>query len=163
MNMWFLIIMLLSMALVVGPMMMMRPDPIQKNKERMRAIAYAKGIRFSIKKLPQQASELEPPAPIAVYFFAPAKTSGDTDWLLIRAAYEHEIHFLGHWAWQKQGRATPEEQLILTQHLPLLPDAVRAVSAGSQGVCVYWSEKGGDAVLERVIALLEALKREHDN
>jgi hypothetical protein len=161
--MWLAIIMLLSMALVVGPMMMLRPDPSQKNKERMRAIAYAKGIRFSIKKLPQQASELEPPAPIAVYFFAPSNRCGDTDWLLIRSSYEHDIHFLGTWEWQKQWRATPEEQRILAEYLPQLPESVRAVSSGSQGVCVYWPEKGGDVVLELVIALLEELKREHDN
>jgi hypothetical protein len=163
MNLWLVIIMLLSAALVVGPMMMMRPDPIQKNKERMRAIAYAKGIRFSIKKLPQQASELEPPAPVPVYFFAPTKTCGDTDWVLLRTTYEHEAHFLGHWAWQKQWRANPEEQRILAEYLPQLPESVRAVSSGSQGVCAYWSEKGGDVVLELVIDLLEALKREHHN
>jgi hypothetical protein len=161
--MWLVIIILLSMALVVGPMMMLRPNPIQKNKERMRAIAYAKGIRFTIKKLPQQASELELPEPIAVYFFAPSNTCGDRDWMLIRSTYEHEMHFLGQWEWQKQWRATTEEQRILTEYLPQLPDAVRAVSSGSQGVCVYWSEKGGDPVLELVIALLEALKREADN
>jgi hypothetical protein len=162
MNMWFVIMMLLAVALVLGPVMMMRPDPIQKNKEQMRAIAYSKGIRFTIKKLPQQLSELEPPAPIPVYFFAPSKTSGDTDWILLRTSYEHGAHFMGHWAWQKQPRATAAEETILVNYLPRLPESVLGVSSGGQGVCVYWRETGGIEALALIIELLEALNREQN-
>ena len=145
-------------ALIVGPMMMMRPDPVQKNKENLRSIAFTKGIRFSVKNLPQQPSEIEKPAPIPVYFFAPIKDHQSDDWLLMRTSYEHEIHFLGSWEWQGKVRATDAEQNVLKKYLPSLPDTVRAVSVGSQGVCVYWYEKGGEAVLEQVIGLLQDLK-----
>lgn len=159
----FVIMIVIVIALVLGPVMMMRPNPAQKNKERMRTIALAKGIHFSVKNLPQQAADHEKPAPVSVYFFAPIKNSQDSDWLLLRTSYEHAIHFLGYWAWQGDWRATPAEQAVLTQYLPLLPDSVRAVSVGSKGICVYWSEKGDEKVLEQIITLLESLKNLQSN
>lgn len=156
---WFAVIMLVVIALVVGPIMMMRPDPVQKNKENMRAIAFKKGIRFSVKNLPQQLTETEKPEPTSVYYFPPDKHDQDEDWLLLRTSYQHDIHFLGSWAWQGDVRATNAEQDVLKKYLPSLPDTVRAVSVGRQGVCVYWYEKGGEVVLEQIIALLENLKQ----
>ena len=125
----------------------------------MRAFASAKGIRFTIKKLPQQATEIEPPVPIAVYFFAPVNPQQTHDWMLLRATYNHEVLYLRGWEWQGEARATAAEQEALKRSLPSMPDSVRAVSAGSQGICVYWSEAGGEPVLEQVIALLEELKQ----
>jgi hypothetical protein len=155
--MWFVIIMVVVVALVVGPVMMMRPSPAQKNKERLRAIAFAKGIRISVRNLPQQATESEKPAPVPVYFFAPTVHHLDDDWFLLRTSHAHDLHFLGWWEWHDKLRATEDEQAVLKQYLPLLPESVRAVSMGSKGVCVYWQEQGGDEVLQKVIRLLEAL------
>lgn len=154
----FSLVMIVVVALVVGPILMMRPTPVQKNKEHLRSIAAAKGIGFSVKNLPQQAGELEAPAPIPGYFYPPAGDS-ETDWLLLRAKYSHEIHFLQHWAWQGDARASQSEQRLLEQQLPLLHESVMAVSAGSKGICVYWREKGGEQALEQIMSLLEELKR----
>ena len=156
--MWLIIIMVIAFSLVVGPIMMLRPDPLQQKKERMRMMAYEKGIRFSVKNLPQQVSEIEKQAPVSVYFFAPNKKCKDSDWLLLRTNYAHEMHFLNCWAWQSSERATPAEQAVLEHYLPLLPASVRAGSVGSLGVCVYWFERGGEQVLVQIIELLEALK-----
>lgn len=156
---WFVVITVMVIALIVGPIMMLRPNPAQKNKENMRSIASASGIRFTIKKLPKQAAEIENPEPVPVYFFAPSDTQISNDWLLLRATYPHEVLYLRGWEWQGEARATTAEQEVLKKHLPDLPEGVRAVSAGSQGVCVYWNEKGGEPVLEKVITLLQALKQ----
>ena len=161
MSIGFIVLIVVVLILVIGPVMMLRPDPIQKNKETLRMQARAKGIHFSMRNLPQQNTEQEKPAPIPVYFFAPVKPQFSNDWLLLRASYEHDIHFLGVWAWQNDIQATVAEQAILKQYLPQLPDSVKAVSAGSQGICVYWNEKGGEEVLQDIIALMEALQSLH--
>lgn len=156
---WFISILLVAIALIVGPMMLLRPDPAQKNKENLRAIAAAKGVRFTIKQLPQQTTEIESPAPISVYFFAPSNQQQDDDWMLLRATYDHEILYLRGWEWQGDVRPPAAEQEVLKKYLPLLPDSVRAVSSGSKGICVYWSEKGGEEVLAQVLGLLQELKQ----
>jgi len=156
--MWLVVIMVVAVALIIGPFMMMRPNPAQKRKEQLRINAAAKGIRFSVKTLPQQNTEIEKSAPIPVYFLAPGKHARDDDWLLLRAGYTHEMHFLNSWAWQGESRASSLEQSVLQKYLPLLPESVEAVSAGSKGVCVYWREQGGEQVLEQIIALLTELK-----
>src|SRR6188768_2123725 len=132
MSVGFIVLIIVVLILIIGPVMMLRPDPTQKNKEALRLQARAKGIHFSMRNLPQQATEQEKPAPVPVYFFAPVKPQFTNDWLLLRASYEHDIHFLGVWAWQNDIQATVAEQAILKQYLPQLPDSVRAVSAGSQ-------------------------------
>jgi hypothetical protein len=155
--MWVFIIIGIAVALVVGPAMMMRPSPAQKNKARLRAIALAKNIRVTVRNLPQQPAESEKPSPVPVYFIAPTDHQLDNDWFLLRASYTHEIHFLDFWVWQGDLRANEAEQTILRKYLPVLPESVRGVSVGSKGICVYWHEQGGDPALLQIIELLEVL------
>lgn len=155
--MWVFIIIVLVVALAVGPAMMMRPSMAQKNKARLRAIAHGKGIRVTVRNMPQQAAESEKPAPVPVYFVAPTDHQRQDDWFLLRASFTHGIHFLDSWAWHGDLRATEAEQAILKKCLPLLPESVRGVSVGSKGTCVYWQEQGGEQVMLQIIELLEVL------
>jgi hypothetical protein len=158
MHIGLIIILIIALALVVGPVMMMRPNPAQKNKENLRSIARAKGVHYSMRNIPRQADEQEQRLPLPVYFFPPTKTQTATGWMLVRANYEHDINFLGWWAWQGERRATAAEVEVLKACLPTLPESIHAVSAGGEGVCVYWEEKGGERILQRVLSLLESLK-----
>ncbi len=88
-----------------------------------------------------------------------SETQNTASWMLVRTGYEHEIHFLGWWAWQGEARATDAELAVLKEHLKVLPESVRAISAGGKGVCVYWGEKGGEAVLQQILNLIGALKQ----
>jgi hypothetical protein len=159
MSIGLIVVLIIAFSLVVGPMMMMRPNPAQKLKEHMRSLARAKGVHYSLRNIPRQADEIEPSAATPVYFFPPLKTQDTAGWMLIRANYEHEINFLGTWAWHGDARANAAEQAILNAQLPALPDSVRAVSAAGQGVSVYWNEIGGEEVLQQVLGLLESLKQ----
>lgn len=152
-----LLIALVALSLVLGPVMMLRPNPAQKRKEQLRSLARAKGIHFSMRNLPRQADENSSPEAIPVYFFAPKKQQNAGNWLLMRTNYQHEIHLFGWWAWQGELRPTASEMAVLNQFLPLLPESVKAVSGGGQGVSVYWTEAGGEAVLHKIIPLLESL------
>jgi len=149
---------IVAVALVVGPVMMMRPNPAQKNKENLRSLARARGVHFSMRNLPRQADEQDQPAAIPVYFLPPEKSQLSPSWMLVRTNYEHEINLLGWWAWQGETRATNLELAVLEAQLQALPESVKAVSSGSGGICVYWEEKGGETVLQQVFRLLESLK-----
>jgi hypothetical protein len=159
MSITLIIILIVAASLVMGPIMMMRPNPAQKNKENMRLRARAKGVHYAMRNLPRQADEQEQPAAIPVYFIPPTKTQVSAGWMLARTHYEHGMHFLGWWAWQSDMRPTTTELAVLEARLKELPESVRALSAGGNGVCVYWEEKGGELVLERLIEFLEALKQ----
>jgi hypothetical protein len=158
MSITLIIILIVTVSLILGPLAMMRPDSVQKNKENLRMLARASGVHYSIRNLPKQADEQEAPDPSPVYFAPPAETQNSASWMLVRTGYEHEVNFLGWWTWQGEIRATDAELAVLKNHLQALPDSVRAISAGGKGVCVYWGEKGGEPVLQQILNLISALK-----
>lgn len=158
MSIGLIVVLIVAIGLVLGPVMMLRPNPAQKRKENMRLRARAEGIHYSVRNLPQQADEQEKPAPIAVYFLPPAGAQSSGGWMLQRTRYQHDIHFLGWWAWHGENRASGAEQAVLREQLEALPQGVRAVSIGAEGIAVYWDEKGGDEVLQQVQRLLKSLQ-----
>lgn len=159
MSIALIIILIVTASLILGPLAMMRPDPVQKNKENLRMLARASGVHYSIRNLPRQADQQEAPEPSPVYFAPPSETQNTASWMLVRTGYEHEVNFLGWWAWQGEVRATDAELAVLKERLQDLPDSVRAISAGGKGVCVYWGEKGGEPVLQQILNLIGALKK----
>jgi hypothetical protein len=163
MNIGLIIIVIVVIALILGPIRMMQPGPAQKNREKLRLAARARGVHFALRNIPQQADEQTAPSPLPVYFISPGKNQTEKGWMLVRANYEHEVNFLGWWIWQNETRPSSAELEVLKIRLPELPKFVRALSSGSEGICLFWEEQGGEAVLEQVIQLLEALKRALDN
>ncbi len=158
MSIGLIVILIVTFALVVGPISMMRPSAAQKAKENLRLLARAKGVHYSMRKIPRQADELAEPAALPVYFLSPAKNQTAAGWMLVRTNYKHDLHFLGEWAWQNTARPSNDELERLKQSLPSLPDSIRALSSGSEGVCIFWSERGGEPVLQQIIGVLESLK-----
>lgn len=154
-----LLLIIIVMSLILGPMMMMRPSPAQKKRERWHGLASAKGIRFTLRQLPQQATEQEKPVATSVYFFPPDDNQPRQDWGLIRATYAHELHFLNWWVWQGQNKASFREMLFLETALSSAPEGVRGLSCGAQGICIYWDEKGGDNEFEWVVNTLVSLQQ----
>ena len=157
MNISLILLGVVTVSLVVGPMMMLRPNPAQQGRERLRSLALARGVHISQRNLPQQPDQMEKPEPVSVYFCAPSKTQYGKHWLLLRTHYQHDLHLLGWWSWQTQDQASGAQLALLQQYLPLLPDSIKAVGGGAQGAAVYWTEVGGEAVLAQVIQLLEQL------
>ena len=158
MSIGLVIALIVAVGLVLGPIMMLRPNPAQKRKEAMRLLARAQGVQYSVRNLPQQADEMEKPAPVSVYFLPPADTKVSTNWMLMRTRYQHEVHVMGWWAWRNENRPGHAEQLVLREQLENLPESVRAVSAGAEGISVYWEESGGEPVLNQVVHLLKSLQ-----
>jgi hypothetical protein len=145
-------------AMVVGPIMMLQPSASQRRQEQLRSSAMALGLRVKIMSLPRQATDIDTPSALPMYCLprSQAKIETAVTWLLLRGTYIHEAHFFAEWQWFGEGRASPSEQQWLHAHLSRLPESVAAVSSTPEGVCVYWSEAGGEKVLNGLAEVLRS-------
>lgn len=158
MNLWFFILLIVAIGLVLGPISMLRPNPAQKRKERLRMQASAQGVRFGMRRLPERKTDMEQPPVLPVYYLPPSNAMQLVDdWVLIRTDYEHEGNFYREWDWQ--GNARPIEQVgeQLTSVLSKLPLSVPAIVQGKSGTCIFWRETEGEEVLTALIAVLRHL------
>lgn len=160
MNMWFVVILIVTIALIAGPIMMLRPNPAQKKREAWRMQAHQLGMRFMMRALPKQNTDIDSAPPMPVYYLPPQKNHEDArDWMLIRTAYEHEGNMYRDWDWQDAGRPNPQVQNLLKEHLPNLPSGVRAISEGVQGTCIYWDEKGKENLVPLFASILTSIQQ----
>jgi hypothetical protein len=146
MNYWIWLILFAALAMAVGPIMMLQPDASQRKRQMLRAKAMAQGLRVSMTPLPQRPTDTEAPDALAAYCY-PSPALDAKPWLLMRAAYTHEAHFLGQWYWPGPERASASEQVRLTQLLPQLPNSIRALSRDLRGYSFHWTESEGEDFL----------------
>jgi len=154
MNWWVIALILGSVALIVGPIMMMQPNSAQRYQEALRSRAYQAGLRVRVQTLPQQSTDLEAPLPMPVYYLPRGPEWEAGDWLLLRAAYAHEAHFHDDWVWQGTGRPDARELQWLDKGLPQLPPSVKALGGSAMGVGCYWTERGGEEALSQITEFL---------
>lgn len=159
MNIWFFIMLILAVAVVIGPMSMLRPSPEQRRKEALRLLAREKGLRFSMRLLPALKTDTGKPMSMPIYYLPPHDKSSDTaEWLLMRTSYAHEGNFYQEWDWQTDARPADAICDLLNEYLPKLPLSVPAISHGNLGTCVFWSEKEG---AETLALLADMLSKVH--
>lgn len=159
MNYWLVLLGLAVVAMVVGPIMMLQPNSRQQAQEVLRLRAIELGLRVSIVSMPKQAADSETPDAIPMYCLPWRQRNPRVqEWLLLRASFAHEAHFMDNWQWHERRQATTAEQARLRLFLPELPNSIRAVGANSYGYCFYWTERGGAAQLEQLVPLLETLR-----
>jgi hypothetical protein len=157
MSIWFFIVLILAVAMVLGPISMLRPSPAQRRKEQLRLHASKHGLRFSMRQLPALKTDLEQSAPMSVYYLPPPKTQGTSEWILMRTSYAHEGNFHQEWDWQTASRPNEATCDLLKSYLPQLPASVPAISRGALGICVFWTEKEGMETLDVLIEMLVKL------
>lgn len=164
MDIWFFIILLLAIALVVGPISMLRPKPAQRRKEALRMQAARQGVRFGMRKLPKLKTATEEPVAMPIYYLAPgAKMQAMPTWILMRTAYEHEGNFFRDWDWHGEQRPPVEICDMLRTYLSGLPPSVAAITQGEAGTCVYWTEQEGPELLDALVKMLKDLHSAADN
>jgi hypothetical protein len=158
MNFWFYVLLIFIVALVLGPIAMLRPKPGQKRKEQLRLRAAGLGVRFGMRRLPALKTDMEAPALMSVYFLPPpVALQSAPDWVLMRTGYEHEGNFYKEWDWQGPVRPphTIKDKLALL--LPGLPCSVPALIQGKSGTCIFWREAEGEETLMELIGVLRDL------
>lgn len=161
MNVWFFIILVLAMALIVGPIAMLRPKPAQRHKEGLRLHAAGQGVRFSMRTLPKLKTATGDPHPSPVYYLPPhPKMQFMPSWTLVRTDYPHEGNFYQEWDWHGEHRPSPAVCDLLLKNLPALPTSVGGLTQGEGGTCIFWREKESTEMLDQLIALMRELHSE---
>lgn len=158
MNIWFFIILIITLAMVIGPVAMLRPSPAQKRREGLRLHATNQGLRFSMRRLPALKTDMDQAAAMPAYYLPPkAKPGANTKWILMRTSYAHEGNFYQEWDWQGDHRPVGAVMEVLKEYLPKLPLSVPAITHENLGTCVFWSEKEGLETLDLLIEMLKSL------
>jgi hypothetical protein len=155
----FFIILVIALALIIGPIAMLAPKPAQRNKEALRLGAASHGVRFTMRRPPKLKTAMDEPMPMPVYYVAPGGRTGTLpEWMLVRTDYAHEGNFYQAWDWHTEGRADPQVQRLLLDSLPRVPASVVAISQGEAGTCIFWGEREGAEALDILIRLLKGIQ-----
>ena len=165
--MWIpLTIIALALAMVIGPIMLMRPTKRQQRLVKLREEAAKNGLQVRMlpvprpgessgRSVPSEAQEL-----VAVYSLPWSKKDVDTaPWLLARGKFAHELHFSGQWQWVDKAVAAEVWHQPLHRALAGLPSGVLAIGNGPQGLHVYWREDEQEATVVALREILEDLRQ----
>lgn len=150
----------LVVAMLVGPVMMNLPSKRESYLAKLRAAANKLGFRVQLTTLTGFGGS-DNQQNLAAYRLLWRNKINVSGWRLLRAGYEHEMHFCLHWVWDDKQPDLPGPILNwLTQHLPAMPDTVRAVGVDNAGVVLYWSEKGGEEALQKLFQIASDLREQ---
>lgn len=150
------LVVLLAMALVLGPVFWLRPSPAQKRQARVRMAARAHGLDVRLTDLPQthRAAVRREDVNQGVVYRLPVFDPRAVISLKHRCVREP-----GATAWEDEGDVLPAAlQERLAQMLTQMPDDAVAVELGPQGPAVFWSERGSEEMVVHLAAQLKALR-----
>ena len=144
MTVWIVVSIL---ALILSPLVWLRPSRNQSGRMAMRMEARRIGLAMQL--MPQQWPHWlpkEPPDPCAQYH-RPRRAGASSAW----SYWQTEP---GVWLNQWREPCTAPE---LSSHFATLPADVYKIEAGPQLIALYWGEKGDEKVLQDIAAVLKAL------
>ncbi|ACE86296.1 hypothetical protein [Cellvibrio japonicus] len=154
----FLLLLVIAIALVVGPMAMLRPNPEQRRREQLRLAARDLGLRFAMRHLPRLKTDLEDSPAIPCYYLPPPESCiPESNWILMRTSYAHEGNFYQEWDWIGDGRPASAVADWLKEQMTTVPVSFKAIASGMAGTSVYWTEKGVAKTPEEQAASLQYL------
>lgn len=150
MNWFFFLLLFLVFAMIVGPILLIKPSPRQQRIAQLRTKAGSLGLRVSLQNHAGQS--------IAVYEKPWPRNEqqryGGQEWSLERQSYQHEIHFNEWWAWKGNKPRADAVLAILQEKLTELPKGVMAIEANGLGLRCYWSEQGTEETLKQLAGWL---------
>lgn len=143
-----------ALAMVVGPVMMLRPSSGTSKLASIRAYANARGIAIRLPS-PKKGRERHN-GPRAAYYTLPLgdkarKLGTIAPWGIEKKQHEHEIHFQGLWDWANKDRPHDMLQRKLRESLSTMPEGIIAVQFNALGVSVLWDEMCRGKVVEAAV------------
>lgn len=138
-----IIIIVLAIAMIVGPIMLMQPTQQQRRDAARRQKAADLGLRVHLQP-PPKGTDLPPEIKQVAMYCLPWSNSQQrrSNWCLIRRSYSHGLHFSGCWDWDEPPAPARDLSMLTEARLAQLNADVVAVAAGTQGLCCYWLERG---------------------
>ncbi|BCD98415.1 hypothetical protein [Marinagarivorans cellulosilyticus] len=148
--MWPIIIVLLVLAMLIGPVMLMQPSKAQKRLAALRQQATTLGLKVG-------ASNVKAPdgAPCWAYWLPVTEQNALEPVLLERKNYEHGLHIAKYW-FVKQGSGTKLPAPVASVLLEL-PSSVHMLELNEHAIGVHWTEHGGSETLEQIAGNLRAM------
>ena len=153
-----------AIALVLGPVMWLKPNQRDSRLADLRGRAAKAGITVQIQTLPAALGE----GNAAVYYYRwDDRTRLQIGWALQRQRITHEMNFAGNWDWSNSVKAPQAAWQYLHQLLDSLPSGCCAIIATDVGLGVQWQENGGvkafsqlsDSLAEYTPLIEEAVRR----
>ena len=130
---WPILIVLLAIAMALGPVLMMRPTPGQRRLAAIRNEAIKRGLHVRLNQALAQHADYVLPFPQK-----PARTP--QTWALRKAKFEHALNFAGDWEWE--GQPLPDEQLgALKELIAKAPPGLGGLGVNPAEVYASWDEK----------------------
>ncbi len=183
MSITVIIIIAFTIALVVGPLMWLRPTPRDRQLERLRSHARSRGLNISIREIPDPDPRpqdrvssggklLQPSLNVALYQL-PLRLPGSIearhapDWEVIRLRHdvrseveeEMSAGLLPGWRFSRPGLPLIETVVgRLSQALATAPRGTAKVEGDAATVGLYWHERGAEDEVDAIGDLLESLR-----
>ncbi len=160
--MWMWIMIAVVIAMVVGPIMMLRPTPSMNMLANMRSHASKRGMSVRIPRRGEDGA----PIKAAIYSLPISeplrKREGVEAWELKRCSISHDVHFHEHWNWEGKGRLPESAHSQFISWIQSLPhDGISLVECNLAGVGVLWDErsrgKSPEDAVDEIYTLIEAL------
>jgi hypothetical protein len=143
-------IMVMVVAMVIGPIMMLQPSRYQRNLAKLRSLAAHLGLRVRIEKLNDETiASYERP-----WALAESEKKQILPWRLDKKPYAHDIHIAEFWQLSGELAITDPLRATLTELVLRLSEGVLAVEITSMGARCFWNELGGEPALNAIAAWL---------
>lgn len=141
--MWPIIIVVLVIAMSVGPIMMMQPSKSQQRLAKLRQSAASLGFKVGSSSLKTDDGVL------CWFYWLPLPEESELNPLLcVKNNYEHGMHLAKYWSVRSGDAKTNKAEL--EQCLSAMPAAVYAFELNENVIGVHWTETGGQALLEDI-------------
>lgn len=157
MNWTSILIIVFVIAMVVGPLMLMRPSPSVVRIAKLREQAQQLGLRIHLDKNPFSSNSFNNNSVLAVYSLCwEKKPQAPKEFSLFRKGFTHEIHFLNEWDWNKRDVLTATQTAKLKMLLESLDSNITGVVCTRSSVGLYWNESLSGRMAADALAALKA-------
>ncbi|WP_299975341.1 hypothetical protein [uncultured Pseudoteredinibacter sp.] len=139
-----IIFVVLAVAMVLGPIMLMKPSGRQRQLAGMRQRALELGLQSRIATVTGGLKHFTVAPTIAIYQkrWVDKRFCPERSLMLVRSSFAHDVHFHGVWDWKEGDVAALSLSQAMSNCLDELPESVLAVEFTPLGVGLYWLEKG---------------------
>lgn len=138
-----IVFVILAVAMVLGPIMLMKPSGRQRQLASLRQEAMESGLQSRMSSVPKELKSFTVAPTIAVYQqrWHERRFTAEGSFLLYRTSFHHDIHFHNEWDWLEGQAAKGSVNQAFKTCLDELPDSVLAIEISALGVGFFWLEK----------------------
>ncbi len=178
-----IIIIAVTITLVIGPLLWLRPSPRDRQLERLRGRARACGLNVSVREIPDpdpdasarvsSGGKKRNPTLYVARYELPLRLPGSLEsqyvpsWEVVRLRHDRKsyieeeasAHLLSGWRFERPGLPLVEDVISrLSVQLDLAPRGTVKVEGDSSNLSLYWQERGDEGEVDVIATLLEGLR-----